>query len=123
MERDNSQGRGMPLSRQFVRLHSDNHNLRLPRGLPLGRRPSVDARKIFVVDQTSHLPATNAAPGKMVRRILIFDNHPDSLRLVFGDHAASHVPLSDPQRTTSWGVALLWILVVGLMMAMFWPHF
>ena len=123
MKRDNSQDRGIPGSRQFVRPHSGSRNLCLPRDFSLGRRASVGARKIFVVEQTSHLPATNAAPGKMVRRILIFDNHPDSLRLVFGDHAASHVPLSDPQRTTSWGVALLWILVVGLMMAMFWPHF
>jgi hypothetical protein len=80
-------------------------------------------RKIFVVKRTSHLPATNAAAGKTLRRILIFDNHPDSLRLVFGRCAASHASLSDPQGTTSWGVAFLWILVVGLMMAMFWPLF
>ena len=111
----------MPVLRQFVRPHSGNHNLRLSRDFSLGGRASVGARKIFVVKQTSHLPATNAAPAKTVRRILIFDNHPDSLRLVFGRRAASHVHLSDPQRTTSWGVALLWILVVGLMMAMFWP--
>jgi hypothetical protein len=123
MERENSQDRGMPLSRQFVRPSRDSRNLRLARDLPLGRRVSVGARKIFVVKQTSHLPATNAAPGKTVRHILIFDNHPDSLRLVFGRRAASHIHLSDPQRTTSWGVALLWILAVGLMMAMFWPHF
>lgn len=113
----------MPLSRQFVRRSSDSRNLRLARDLPLNRRVSVGARKIFVVKQTSHLPATNAAAGKTVQRILIFDDHPDSLRLVFGRRVASYVRLSDPQRTTSWGVALLWILVVGLMMAMFWPHF
>jgi hypothetical protein len=113
----------MPLSWQFVRPSSDSRNLRLPRDLPLGLRASGGARKIFVVKQTSHLPATNAAPGKTVRHILIFDDHPDSLRLVFGRRGASHVRLSDPQRSTSWGVALLWILVVGLMMAMFWPHF
>jgi hypothetical protein len=123
MEGENSQDRGMPLSRQFVRRSSDSRNLRLARDLPLNRRVSVGARKIFVVKQTSHLPATNAAAGKTVQRILIFDDHPDSLRLVFGRRVASYVRLSDPQRTTSWGVALLWILVVGLMMAMFWPHF
>jgi hypothetical protein len=113
----------MPLSRQFARRPSDSHNLRLPRDLPLGRWASGGARKIFVVKRTSHLPATNAAAGKTLRRILIFDNHPDSLRLVFGRCAASHASLSDPQGTTSWGVAFLWILVVGLMMAMFWPLF
>jgi hypothetical protein len=95
----------MPLSWQFVRPSSDSRNLRLPRDFSLGRHAGVGARKIFVVKQTSHLPATNAAPAKTVRRILIFDNHPDSRRLVFGRRAASHVHLSDPQRTTSWGVA------------------
>jgi len=120
MKRDSSQHRGIPLSRQFIRPSSDSHNLRLPRDLLLARWAAVPARKIFVVKQTSHL-ATNAA-GKTVRRILIFDNHPDSLRLVFGP-SASHGQFSDPERTPSWAVALLWILVVGLMMAMFWPHF
>src|SRR5260370_40231356 len=107
MERENSQNRGMPLSWQFVRPSSDSRNLRLPRDLALGGRARCGARKIFVVKQTTHLPATNAAAGKTVRRILIFDNHPDSLRLVFGGRAGTHVHLSDPQRPTSWGAALL----------------
>ena len=121
MKRGNSHDREMPLSREFVRPPGARHNLRLTGDLLLDERPTVRARKISVVKQTSHLPATNAAPGKTVRRILIFDNHPDSLRSVFGHRAASNVHVSDPQRTTSLGVALLWILVVGLMMAMFWP--
>jgi len=78
-------------------------------------------RKIFVIRKVSWLPATNAT-GRKIQRVLIFDNHPDSLRLVSGYRSADlHFHLSDPPRTTSWGVALLWILVVGLMMAMFWP--
>ena len=120
MKRDSSQHLAMPLSRQFVGRPGDSHNLRLSRDLLLDKRAAVPARKIFVVKQTSHLPATNAAAGKTVRRILIFDNHPDSLRLVFDHSAPSHVHLSNPQRTPSSVVALLWILVVGLM-AMFLP--
>ena len=72
-------------------------------------------RKIFVIKKVSWLPATNAA-GRKIQRVLIFDNHPDSLRLLSRYRGAdSHFHIS------SWGVALLWILVMGLMMAMFWP--
>ena len=120
MKKD-SNGLGIPLSRRLVRLGNNSRDLRLPRDLSLAKRTSVGARKIFVVNQTSDRPAATTAAGKMVQRILIFDNHPDSLRLIFGRRAASHVHFSDSQRTMSWGVALLWILVVGLMMAMFWP--
>jgi hypothetical protein len=74
-------------------------------------------KKIFAV-VAPPMPADLGC--KTVRRILIFDNHPDSLRLVFGPRA-SHGQLSDPQHMPSWVVTLLWILVVGLMMAMFWP--
>jgi hypothetical protein len=85
-------------------------------------QPGVHARKIFVIKQTRWLAPTHAVAAKRVQRILIFDNHPDSLQLVSGYRGAdSHFHVSDPQRTTSWGVALLWILVVGLMMAMFCP--
>jgi hypothetical protein len=80
----------------------------------------VRGRKIFVIKKVQRLPATSTA-GKKIQRILIFDNHPASLRLVFDCRADSRVHLSDSQRITSSGIALLWILVVGLMMAMFWP--
>jgi hypothetical protein len=60
-------------------------------------------------------------PREKIRRILIFDNHPSSLRLVFGRGEHSHVHLSPPENMTSLGVALLWILVVGLMIGMVWP--
>jgi len=74
-------------------------------------------KKIFAIVAPS-MPADLGC--KTTRRILIFDNHPDSLRLVFGPRA-SHGQLPDPQRTPTWVVALLWILVVGLVMAMFVP--
>ena len=67
----------------FVRPPSASHNLRLPGDRLLNKRAAIRARKIFVVKQTSHLPATNAAAGETVRRILIFDNHPDSLQTGF----------------------------------------
>ena len=110
----------MPLLRQFIRSLSDSRNLRLPRDLLLDKQAAVRARRIFVVKQTRWLPPTPLTAGKRVQLILVFDNHPDSLRLVFDHRAPSHVHLSDPQRTPSSVVALLWILVEGLM-AMFLP--
>jgi hypothetical protein len=109
----------MPLSRQFIRSLSDSRNLRLPGDLLLDKQAAVRARRIFVVKQTRWLPPTPLTAGKRVKLILVFDNHPDSLRLVFGPRA-SPVHLSDAQDTPSSVVALLWILVVGLM-AMFLP--
>ena len=120
MKRKPSRYRAMPVSTRLVRpiKHRGPNLFRPPSA---SRPPGIYGGKIFVIKQTSRLPSTGAAPGKKVQRILIYDDHPDSLRLVFGRRADSHVHLSDLQRTTSLGVALLWILVVGLMMAMFWP--
>jgi hypothetical protein len=77
-------------------------------------------RKIFVIKQTSRLSSTNAANRK-IRRVLIFDNHPESLRLVFGKRANPHVDLSVPQRVSSRELVLVSVLGLGLFIAMFWP--
>src|SRR5258708_32520453 len=105
----------MPLSRQFIRSLSDSRNLRLPRDLLLDKQAAVRARRIFVVKQTRWLPPTPLTAGKRAQLILVFNNHPDSLRLVFDHRAPSHVHLPDPQPTPSSLVALLWMLAAGLM--------
>jgi hypothetical protein len=119
MKRKNSRYRAMPFSARVVEPINklDPHLFRFP---PAREHGGVRVRKIFVIKKVQRLPATTVA-GKKIQRILIFDNHPDSLRLVLGRRADSYLHLSDPGRTTSSGVALLWILVVVLMMAMFWP--
>jgi hypothetical protein len=86
-------------------------------------QPDVRSRKIFVVKQVSRLPSTNATAGKKVRRILIFDNHPDSLRLVFGRRANRHVDLSVRPRASSWELVLVSMLAMGALIGMFWPLF
>ena len=84
------------------------------------RYPIVSGRKKIFAIVAPPIPADVGC--KTIRRILIFDNHPDSLRLVSGYRGEdSHFRVFDSPRTISWGVTLLWILVVGLMMAMFWP--
>ena len=84
------------------------------------RYPIVSGRKKIFAIVAPPIPAD--VGRKTIRRILIFDNHPDSLRLVSGYRGEdSHFDVFDSPRTISWGVTLLWILVVGLMMAMIWP--
>jgi hypothetical protein len=75
-----------------------------------------------VIKQASRLPATNTA-GKQIRRILIFDDHPDSLRLVFGRRANPQIDLSMPPRTLPWELVLISMLTMGALIGMFWPLF
>ena len=82
----------------------------------LGLRP----RRIFIIEQTRLSPSRNAA-AKKTRHILIFDNHPDSLRLAFGRDANPHGDLSVLQRVSSWELVLVSILTMGALIGMFWP--
>jgi hypothetical protein len=54
-------------------------------------------------------------------RVLIFDDHPDSLRLVFGRGANSPVEL---RPRASWlEFVLVTMLTMGAVMGMLWPLF
>src|SRR5437588_8612023 len=70
----------MALPRSFVRPSVEDQ-LNLARTFSLPGQRSGRARRIFVVKKTSRPRSTNGA-NKKIRRILIFDNHPESLRLV-----------------------------------------
>ncbi len=87
-----------------------------------GDRQRSRTRKIFIIKKTSRLPSTNAA-GKKIRRILIFDNHPDSLRLIFGERTNPYVDLSVPQRVSSWQLIVVSILTMSALFGMVWPLF
>src|SRR5438132_14200651 len=71
----------MALPRSFVRPSAEDQ-LSLARTFSLPGQRSGRARRIFVIKKTSRLRSTNGV-DKKIRRILIFDNHPESLRLVF----------------------------------------
>ena len=85
-------------------------------------RPRRRTRKIFVIKQARRLASTNGTEKKL-RRILIFDDHPDSLRLVFEHGASRHDDLSVPPRATSWDLILVSILATVAFLGMFWPLF
>ena len=75
-----------------------------------------------MIKQVRRLESTTGTQKK-IRRILIFDNHPDSLRLVFGRRANPHIHLSAPERVISWELILVSILIMGALIGMFWPLF
>jgi hypothetical protein len=104
---------------QFVRPSADDQ-LNLARDFPVTGHRSGRRKKIFVIKKTSRLPSTNGA-GKKIRRILIFDNHPESLRLVFGRRPHPDVDLSRPQRVSSWELIIVLIVTVAGLVGMFWP--
>jgi hypothetical protein len=107
----------MALRGPFVRPSADEQ-------LNLGpfsaiRQQRGRTRKIFIIKQRSQLPSTSAA-GRKVRRILMFDDHPDSVRLVFGGRSHPHVDLSAPQRVSPWELLIVSILTIAGLTGMFW---
>jgi hypothetical protein len=76
---------------------------------------SPERRRIFAIVA----PPKDVVSGKAIRRILIFDNHPDSLRLV----SRLHVRPDDLAATRAHPVYLIFalLLMLALSMAMFWP--
>jgi hypothetical protein len=90
-------------------------------GFPSRRRQlGAGAKKIFIIRQAIQLPPTNSAEGKNAQHILIFDDHPESLRLVFGS-TTPKLDLSRPPRASSSQLILLSILAIGLLLAILWP--
>ena len=70
--------------------------------------------------QTGRLRVTDGSV-KTVRRVLIFDDHPDSLRLILGGSANR-----DPRRTSrGWATLRTFILpgmaALTVLIAIFWP--
>jgi len=74
-------------------------------------------RKIFVIKETIHLRSTNDTDSK-IRRVLIFDNHRDSLLLVFGRGATEH--LSMPRRVSRLELIIVSIVTIAGLVGMFW---
>jgi hypothetical protein len=83
-------------------------------------QPSVTARRIFVVRQASR-PSANNTQSKTIRRILVFDDHPESLRLILGYSADGAVDHAPEEKTRWWVPFLGWALVICLLTLMFLP--
>src|SRR5260370_40625998 len=109
----------MALPGSLVTPGADDH-LNLARSFSLPGERCGRTRKIFVIKKTSRLRSANRA-DKKIRRILIFDNHPESLRLVYGRRRSPDIDLSVPQRASSSELIILSLLTVAALVGMFWP--
>jgi len=86
------------------------------RVLAPARQPGSRAKKFFLLRQTVQLPSKNSAEGRSVQHILIFDDHPESLRLVFG-RATAEIDLPRPPGARLWPLVLLSILIISSLIA------
>jgi hypothetical protein len=77
-----------------------------------------ERRKIFAI-VAPPMPADRGR--KIIRRVLIFDNHPDSLRLVSEQYQNPDVDLPAPGHTRRSHVIFGMLLIMTLVFAMFWP--
>jgi hypothetical protein len=92
------------------------------RFVSVDRQPGAPVKRIFIVKQAIQLPPTSSAEGRSVQHILIFDDHPESLRLVFG-RASAEIDLPRPSGAPLWPLVLLSIVVIGSLIAILWPLF
>jgi hypothetical protein len=82
----------------------------------------LHTKRIVVITQSQRLPSTDGA-DKKIQRLLIFDNHPDSLRLIFGRGNPSDAHSTDPPAMTWLEFGLPCVIAVTLLAAIFWPLF
>jgi len=81
-------------------------------------QPGLRRKRLFIINQVRR-----SGTDKKIRRVLIFDNHPESLRLVYGRRSNSDVDRSVPQRVSSWELIIVCLITVVGLIGMFWPLF
>jgi hypothetical protein len=130
MKRKSSRYRALPFPARFVRSSTD-HQPDLARLASANGQGGLRSRRIFVIKQvrrpfgcrSGQALESTTGTHKKIRRILIFDDHPDSLRLVFEGDANPDGDLSVPEPVSSWELILVSILTMGALIGMFWPLF
>jgi hypothetical protein len=75
-------------------------------------------RRLFAIVSR---PDSAASGPKQTRRVLVFDNHPDTLRLLFEGSASADIDLAPPHSRHAFHLALTGLLILVLVGAMFWP--
>jgi hypothetical protein len=120
MKRRSSHYRDRTFNARLLNPSGEGHSSDSFGFLSRGGEPGARAKRIFVIRQAIPLPPTNSTEGKNAQHILIFDDHPESLRLVFGS-TTPKLDLSRPPRASSSQLILLSILAIGLLLAILWP--
>ena len=122
MKRRGSHHRARILNAPFLKQPAEDRSSNSLRFLSLGRQQGTAKKRFFIIKQAVQLPPTNSAESRTVQHVLIFDDHPESLRLVFGA-AAAQVDLSRLPGASSRHLVLLSILIMGLLSAILWLFF
>ena len=86
----------------------------------LGESTYSGTNRIFAI-VTPPLPASSG--GKTIRRILIFDNHPETLRLLYRQRPSPDVDLVAARRAGPAHLMFGLLLMLALSIGMFWPLF
>ena len=121
MKRNSSRSRVTPFSLGPVRPRISHAPLVF--GFPSGSgKPAIRAKRIFVIKRVRRLPATNTY-GKTIQRILIFDDHPASLRLVLGHRVSPQTDRRTSQRAGWWEPILAWMMIAGALILVLAPFF
>jgi hypothetical protein len=82
-----------------------------------GHSTGPEQRKIYAIVAP---PMSADLGGKTIRRILIFDNHPDSLRLVFGRRLNADVDPGPPQTTSRRYIILGLVPILAVVLTTLW---
>src|SRR6267378_4748735 len=122
MKKRSSHHRARTFNAPLLRLPAEDRLANSFRLLSLDRRLGTGTKRFFIIKQAMQLPPTNSAGSRTVQHVLIFDDHPESLRLVFGG-AAAQVDLSRLPGASSRHLVLLSILIMGLLSAILWLFF
>jgi hypothetical protein len=122
--------RGIPYPGQFVRSIDYYYSTLLHFSRPT-EQPGCRGRKIFVIKESIRplpsrggqaLPATGRL-RKAIQHILVYDDHPDSLRLVLGCNASPQANRAGPQNARWWEPVLGGMLILGAFAVIFLPLF
>lgn len=116
MKRNNFARRPAALPGRFIREPNESDEVN---SVPFPGERAYIPKKIFILKRTSRLMETNG-PVKIVRRILMFDDHPDSLRLILGPSADPRPYPGSGDRDILWDFILPGIAILVGVTAMLW---
>ena len=85
----------------------------------LGESTDSGTTRIFAIA----IPPPVSSGGKTIRRILIFDNHPETLRLLYRQRPSPDVDLVAARRAGPAHLMFGLLLMLALSIGMFWPLF
>src|SRR6476469_9230168 len=100
MKKRSSHHRARTFNTPLLRLPAEDRSPNSFRFLRLGRRLGTGTKRFFIIKQAVQLLPTSSAGSRTVQHVLIFDDHPESLRLVFGI-ATPEIDLSRPRSVSS----------------------